>query len=156
MIEFQGQLYFDDRLYVLYLCKATAEINSEGLISTTIYHEESPVNYRWCVVTYRNCSKYPISSTKLFDLKDEATAYIIKIEPETPLISLNGKSPSNLMPYEEYICWKKNNNFKEYDYRAMYAPGGSNPRETVLQTFEQFLISNPEEHSNLRKKLDRL
>lgn len=152
MIEFQGQFYFDDRLYVLYLCKVTAEIKSDGFISTAIYHEEALDNYRWCIVTYRNCSRYPVFSTKLFDSKDEANAYIRKIEPETPLISLNGKSPSNSASYEEYLCWKKNNNFKEYDYRTMYTLDGNNPKEIIFQTFKQFLSSNPDFLPEFREK----
>ncbi len=145
MIEFQEQSYFDDRLYILYICKVTVKFNpDDGLISTTIFHEETPDNYKWCLVTYRNCKNYPIFSTKLFDSKDEAIAYRRKIEPETPLISLNGRSPSNPASYEEYLCWKSNNSLKEYDYREMYAPGGSNPKEMTLQTFEQFLSSNPD------------
>ena len=143
MIEFQGQLYFDDRLCVLYLCKALARIDSDGFVSTVIYHEDPPPNCSLCLVTYRNCSKYPVFNTRLFDSKDEALAYIKEIEPETPLISLNGQSPRNPVSYEEYVCWKKKNNFKEYDYNAMYMPGGSNHREIVTQTFEQFLSSNP-------------
>ena len=39
MVEFQGQLYFDDRLYILYLCKGAGEVNPDGLVSITIYHE---------------------------------------------------------------------------------------------------------------------
>lgn len=144
MIEFEGQSYFDDRLYVLYLCKALARIDPDGFISTTIYHEEPPVNCTWCLVTYRNCNRYPVFNTRLFDSKDEAIAYMRKIEPETPIISRNGKSPGNLVSYEDYLCWKKSNNFKEYDYRVMYTPGGSNPEEVITQTFEQFLSSNPD------------
>lgn len=144
MINFQGQSYFDDRLYVLYLCKATAKINSDGLVSSTIYHEGPPVKSNWSIVTYSNCIRYPIFSIKLFDSNTKAMAYIRRIEPETPLISLHGKSPANPVSYEEYLGWKKNNNFKEYDYRAMYAPGGSNLREIIVQTFNQFLSSNPD------------
>ena len=31
--------------------------------------------------------------------------------------------------------------FKIYDYRKCYQPGGSNAREFIVQTFEQFLAS---------------
>lgn len=144
MIKFQEQLYFDDRLYVLYLCKATAQFNPDGHIMTTIYHEEAPSNYKWCVVTYKNCDRYPVFSIKLFDLRDEAQSYIRIIEPETPLISLNGKSPKHPVLYDDYLSWKENKSLKEYDYKAMYEPGGSNPREVFMQTFEQFLSVNPD------------
>ena len=35
--------------------------------------------------------------------------------------------------YDQFIKWKERNNFKEYEYKKMYAPGGTNPREIICQ-----------------------
>ena len=59
-IEFQGQKYFDDRLYVLYLCAGKVESDKSGSVWTTIYHENPPVEHIWCVATYKNCQRYPL------------------------------------------------------------------------------------------------
>ena len=139
-ISFQGQEYFDDRLYVLYLCKGTVEIepDGDGVVWTKIYHEQAPTDYVWCVATYRNCNRYPLYRVDSFYKKEDAVLYIKKIEPETPLISLNGKSPLHPVSYEKYLLWKKENGTKEYDWQSLYSPDGKNASESVGQTKEQF------------------
>lgn len=56
-IGFNGEIYNDDRMFVLYVCKCTVDIDDD-VISTTIYHEDAPENHKWCVVTYRNVTRY--------------------------------------------------------------------------------------------------
>lgn len=138
-IEFQGQNYFDDRLYILYLCKGNVDPESDGLIATTIYHDRALNDYIWCVVTYKNYNRYPLYRVDSFYKQDDATAYIKLIEPKTPLISLGGKSPQNSLSCEDYIAWKKKNNLKDYDWKSLYTLGGSSAKlETIYQTKEQF------------------
>ncbi|OGM99141.1 MAG: hypothetical protein A2649_02010 [Candidatus Yanofskybacteria bacterium RIFCSPHIGHO2_01_FULL_41_26] len=137
-IKFQGHEYFDDRLFVLYLCKGKVDPESEGLIATTIYHDSAPEEYIWCVVTYRNYNRYPLYRIDSFYNKDDAIAYIKTIEPETPLISLGGKPPQKPLSYEDYVAWKKKNNLRDYDWKSLYTDGGSSAREIIYQTREQF------------------
>lgn len=139
-IEFQGQEYFDDRIYVLYLCEGTVEIEPgpDGAVWTKIYHEKVPEDYVWCVVTYRNCNRYPLYRVDSFYKKEDAEQYIKKIEPETPLISLGGNSPKKPLSYEEYSKWKVENGFKDYDWESLYSAGGTNASESVGQTKAQF------------------
>ncbi len=137
-IKFEGQEYFDDRMFVLYLCKGRVEAGPDGVIITTIYHEQEPIDFVWCVVTYRNCIRYPLYRIDSFYKKDDAVEYIKIIEPETPLISLGGRSPAQLVSYEEYTEWKKDDNLKDYNWQELYTPGGSNATERVYQTKEQF------------------
>ena len=139
-IQFEGQEYFDDRLFVLYLCAGKVEIEEgeEGAVWTTIYHENPPAEYLWCVVTYRNCKRYPLYRVDSFHNKEDAIAYIKQIEPETPLISLSGKPPQNPLPYEKYLEWKKNNNLKDYDWKSLYSADGTTASERIGQTREQF------------------
>lgn len=143
MKEFQGRLYYDDRLFVLYLCKGTVEIDSAGVVFTTIYHENPPVDSYWCLVTYGNYANYPPHNVKILETKEQAVDYIKTTEPTTPLISLGGQSPQKPLLYEEYVKWKKKNQVEEYNYKKVYASGGSNHRECIMQTKEQFLKSNP-------------
>jgi hypothetical protein len=58
------------------------------------------------------------------------------VEPLMPLISLGGKSPQQPLSYKEYLSWKEANGFKEYDYKSMYKPGGTNPCEHILQPID--------------------
>lgn len=140
IIEFQGQQYYDDRLFVLYLCKGTVEIepDGDGVVWTEIYHEQAPVDHFWCVATYRNCNRYPLYRVDSFYKKEDALAYIKKVEPETPLISLGGKSPEHPLSYEDYLLSKNKNNLKDYNWQELYTPGGSNASESIGQTKEQF------------------
>ncbi len=131
-IEFNGEIYNDERMFVLYVCKCTVDINDD-VISTTIYHEEAPENYKWCVVTYRNVTRYMSTRVDHFDSESDAIAYMKKVEPDVPLISLGGKSPHDPLPYDQFVIWKERNKFKEYDYKKMYLPGGSNPREVIYK-----------------------
>jgi hypothetical protein len=137
-LSFQGQDYFDDRLFVLYLCKATLETQDDGVVVTTIYHEQAPTVHVWCVVTYRNCDRYPMFSIRHFATSDSAVAYLQQVEPETPLISLHGSSPTKPVSYQEYCAWKTKNNLGEYDFSKLFTPGGTNAREAIFQTREQF------------------
>ena len=139
-IKFQGQEYFDDRIFVLYLCAGKVEIEEgeEGSVWTTIYHENPPAEHIWCVATYRNCNRYPLYRIDSFHSKEDAITYIRKIEPETPLISLEGKAPHNPLQYEKYLEWKKNNSLKDYDWKSLYSAGGTNASERIGQTKEQF------------------
>lgn len=128
--KFNGESYHDDRMYVLYASKCTVSIN-DGVMATTIYHEVAPKNHKWCVVTYRNITRYPPTRADCFDSENEAMAYIQKIEPQVPLISLGGKPPCIPLPYSQFVTWKEECQFKEYDYKKLYAIGGSNPQETL-------------------------
>ncbi|MBK8464917.1 MAG: hypothetical protein IPL32_03720 [Chloracidobacterium sp.] len=140
MISFKGQEYFDDRLFIFYLCKAEVDEkpDGDGVIWTTIYHEQAPFEHIWCVVTYKNCPGYPISHTSHFAEVDRAVEFMEMYEPETPLISLKGGSPQHLGSYQEYLSWKLMNNMSEYDFRVVVSPGGTNAKEIIGQSIDQF------------------
>jgi hypothetical protein len=136
--EFDGQIYYDDRLFLLHLCLGTVEIDDE-LATTTIYHENAPPEASWCLVTYRNCESFPAFSVLHFETKDDAIAYKQTIEPTTPLISRGGKPAE--VSYDAYVNWKIEQSLSDYDYRKCYRPGGTNPKEFIMQTREQLLAS---------------
>lgn len=68
------------------------------------------------------------------DTEHLARSYQQLIEPTVPLISLGGKPPATPMDYDSFVKWKTSTNFREYDFRSMYAPGGHNHRETVISS----------------------
>jgi len=130
-IEFKGEHYRDDRMYVLYVCRCTKEKQPNQVV-TTIYHEDAPSDSKWCLVTYRNINRYTATRVDDFETEKEATAYMRQVEPQTPLISQGGRSRNPLPTYEEFVRWKKENKFEEYDYKKMYLPGGTNPQEIII------------------------
>ena len=135
-IEFEGEYYRDDRMYVLYVCRCTID-EQENLLVTNIYHEDAPADSKWCLVTYRNVNRYTPIRADHFETEIEATTYMRQVEPTVPLISQGGSPMCPPLTYEEFVRWKKENKFKEYDYKEMYTPGVTNPMESIFQRINQ-------------------
>jgi len=131
-IEFNGEVYRDDRMYVLYTCKCTEEVEAD-YVSTTIYHEASPSDAKWCIVTYKNTPRYRAFRVDVFDSRQKADDYVRGVEPEVPLISLGGRSRNPPLAYPDFVRWKEEQGFEEYDYTKLYEPGGENPQETIVR-----------------------
>ena len=148
MKTFNGQLYYDDRLYLLYLCLGTIDIEG-NLVTTTIYHENAPPDAMWCLVTYRNCEQYPAVSVLHFATKENAIAYMESTEPTTPLISEGGASSG--ISSDAYAAWKREQGLAGYDYRTCYQPGGGNPKEVIVETYEKFMAAQERVNQTLRR-----
>ena len=131
---FNGELYNDDRMFVLYVCKCLIVGEDATTITTTICHDSAPAEHKWCLVTYRNTARYPVHRVDHFDTEQLARSYQKRIEPTVPLISLGGKAPVSPLDYDQFVEWKARNKFSEYDFRSMYTPGGHNHRETVISS----------------------
>lgn len=86
----QGQIYFDDRVFILDLQRATK--NGQDV---------------WAIVTRRNVEGFSPRRSDTFQTKDEAIQYLKKVEPSVPRISLDGQSPSTPISYKEYVNWCK-------------------------------------------------
>jgi hypothetical protein len=82
-----GQNYNDDRLFFLDL--QLAKKGNEMV---------------WAVTTRRNVRRIPPTRVDTFKTKNEAVEFIKRIEPTTPRISLNGKSPEKPLIYEKYVA----------------------------------------------------
>ncbi len=117
---FNGRQYNDDRIFVVFISKCTRSEDDE-FITTKIHHEANLPNAKWCVATFRNVERYSAYRVDHFDSELAAKQYLEVIEPETPLISLNGKSPEIPLSFNEYSEWKKNNHLKDYDYKTMFS-----------------------------------
>lgn len=131
-VHFRGEDYNDDRMFVLYVCKCVIVARDDTTITTTVCHDSAPDEHTWCLVTYRNTSRYPITRVDHFDSQELAHAYRERIEPTTPLVSLGGMPPAAPLSYAKYVDWKRSMHFREYDFRSMYTPGGHHHRETII------------------------
>ena len=136
-VEFKGQQYYDDRLFVLYLVPGTV-VGSGDFIRTTIYHTNPPHDHVWCLATYRNYGRYPLYRIDSFYKKEDAEVYQRLIEPQTPLISYGGVIPTPIPSYESYREWKKGTQLKDYEWEKLYSSDGTNQSESIMQTKEQF------------------
>ena len=74
VIEYKGQDYRDDRMFVINLSHG-----KEGDVP------------KWILSTYRNTVRLITSKTNCFDTKEEAIDYLKSVEYEVPLISNDGK-----------------------------------------------------------------
>jgi hypothetical protein len=100
-INYQGEIYRDDRIFVMNLSKGKVEINGK-------------IFQKFVLVTYRNSLKFVAVRADHFDTKEDAENYIKKIEHEVPLISQNGEPlsiPDNVDKREFWLNWLKINNF---------------------------------------------
>jgi hypothetical protein len=85
---YQGRTYLDDRLFILDLTQAKKN-------GRTI----------WAVITRRNCEGFPPFRSDECETKEEAVAFIDKIEPQTQRFSLGEKSPVPTPSYIDYCRW---------------------------------------------------
>jgi hypothetical protein len=132
MVEFDGETYFDDRMFVLHVCKCTVAALDAQTLETRIFHEEAPPDHQWCLVTYKNTTGYPAVRADHFGSLEDARAYMEGVEPTVPRVSLQGRSPRTPLPFGKYADWKTKNGLKDYDYKQAYLPGGENPQEIVI------------------------
>lgn len=139
-IYFEGFDYHDERMFVLHLAKGTVvtKPDQDGIIWTTVYHGNAPANYIWCLITYKNYDGYPISRVDHFAEKENALKYMQEVEPEVPLVSLNGRAPEIRMSICEFNLWKKSKGFKDYDFKKVFSGEPNNPKELIAQLPEQF------------------
>ena len=131
-LEPDGVTYNDDRMFILYICKCTIEENADS-IRTIIHYQETPLNCIWSVATFRNNPRYTLCKIDHFNNKEEAEAFVAHVEPQTPLVSLGGQSPTSPLSFSEYSDWKSEMNLKEYDYKSMFLEDSVNPTDTLTR-----------------------
>lgn len=131
-VEFNGEYYRDDRMYVFYICKCTQKLQDNTVV-TTIYHEDSPPNSKWCLVTYKNNERYMAYRADAFDSNQDLEKYLKQVEPTVPLISLGGHPRNPPLSYDEFVKWKTKEGYDEYDYKKMFPAGVKNPCENVFE-----------------------
>lgn len=119
-------------MFVLQVAKCTVKLGAGGMIETTIWHEDAPVDHGWGLVTYRNVNRYPAHRVDHFESYEAAKAYADRVEPGVPRVSVGGRPPIQPLAPNEWRAWKETEQLREYDYRKMFSGGGTKPREIIL------------------------
>lgn len=131
-VEFNGDVYKDDRMFILYTARCVVEKEEDGR-QFTIYHDLAPDDATWCVVTYTNTKKYEAVRIDEFNTKEEVEAYSRRVEPTCPLISLGGRPYFPTPTWEVWSNLKAKHSLKEHDWREMYIGSNpSNPKELIF------------------------
>ena len=131
MIPFNGEMYNDDRMFVLYIARCAIRDRGDGMIDWIVYHEPHPEATLWALVTYRNTGRYPAVRVDGFTTEKEAEEYRKAVESTVPRISLGGAPPSSPPSHEDFVAWKQRLGLAEYDWRALYSESGANRREII-------------------------
>lgn len=101
-IKFEGKLYNDNRIFVQNYSKGSVQKNNIR-------------QKKYLLITYRNTIQLPATRSDEFETKDELLNYIKKIEPDTPLISINGEKlniPDNEDRWQYWLNWLKEQGLK--------------------------------------------
>lgn len=141
LIEFNGKYFFDDRLFVMHLCRGTISYSEEkDIVTSTIYHDEVKDDFVWFIATYWNCPGYQPFSLIPFSTRENALTYLNIFERTTPRISLSGGQLNRPISSGEYLLWKRENNMKEFDIEKTSfknAPKGSR-KELIMESKDRF------------------
>ena len=132
MYDLNGESFHDDRVFILNVCKVTAELVDDQRC-TTIHHENAPEDHVWAVVYYKNSGSYPPSKIDFFRTEEEAQDFYRAVAPQCPRVSLGGRPPEAEQSFEEYSAWLRSNDWHEYDYRAVFGGEGKNAKERVYE-----------------------
>lgn len=102
MIEYNGELYRDDRLFVINftLGKLKDDVNRETFS-------------KWALVTYKNTIQLEYTRSDFFENKGAAIKYLKDVEPQCPLISNDEKPlviPNGKNSWLYWNTWLKKKN----------------------------------------------
>jgi len=90
-LSYENANYLDDRMFVLELRRAG----------------KSSDKSEWLLVTRRNVRGYPPKRVDDFEDYETARAYMEKVEPETPRLSLDERPPDPIPTIEKHRAWVK-------------------------------------------------
>jgi len=141
-IVFEDQEFFDDRLIVTLRAPCHLERTSDDLFETTIFHERVPdeVDPTWSVMVMVNTLGFRL--VRLLNVPSEEFARSVHeiVECATTFASLRGRPlpperRANIGIFREEI---RKRGLLPFNYRTLYSSGGSNHKEHVMQSAEQF------------------
>ncbi|MGE0279268.1 MAG: hypothetical protein AB7P20_01460 [Rhizobiaceae bacterium] len=133
---FRGDVYRDDRLYVMRMA-ANFTKDGDGTVTVALAAEpnieaDKPV----VLVTYRNLPTLPAVRVDDFSSFNAALDYIKRIEPTCPRISLQGHSPDPTPSWQEHLEWLHGQGLRSAAEGDTPLPDGtdasSNPREVLI------------------------
>ena len=120
MIEYNGELYRDDRLFVINLTYGKLK---NDLTRKTVS--------RWTLITYRNTKQLTYTKSDFFENKGAAKEYLRDVEPKCPLISNDEKPlviPNGQNTWLYWNRWLKENNLFSAMSEKQNVPFWQDPR----------------------------
>jgi hypothetical protein len=142
-VFFNGQEYFDDRLFVMEVARTTKQTATGGS------------QYTWAVITRRNVRGYPPTRVDDFESLNEAFRYMHEIAPTTPRASLDGRPPAHPLTLTQYKAWLSESGIAPLQeiesFRRPDVSEGSDVRSKPV--VDKFQGIPPEAKSRLIRKL---
>jgi hypothetical protein len=131
-----GEIYRDDRLYVMRVASNFTKA-ADGAVTVALSAErEIDANTPVVLVTYRNLSNLPAVRVDDFPSLSAAIAYIKRVEPTCPRVSLGSQSPDPTPPWQEHLEWLHAQGLQSAAEGDAPLPHGvdakDNPRETFI------------------------
>ena len=124
-IEYKGDKYRDERMFVLNLTFAQIKID-DG-----VNLKSQELEYKWVLATYRNNLALTSFRTDKFDTKAKAIKYLKEVEPLVPLIG-NGEEalsiPDNIDRWQYWLDWLKRNKLFSAITEKQHMPFWNDPR----------------------------
>lgn len=141
-IVFEGREFFDDRLIVTLRAPCHLERTGDDRFETTIFHERVPENVEpsWCVMVMINSPGYRLVRLLNVPTEEFATTVHEIVECATTFASRGGRplpddKRSNITKFREEI---RKVGLAPFHFQSLFQPGGTDARETVVQSAEQF------------------
>jgi hypothetical protein len=100
-----SDIYRDDRMFVL---RITSEFTkeSDGSIIAALRPDGDDDSAKPVVlITYRNTPSRPAIRVVDFPSRGDALAYVMRVEPTCPRITLEGRSPEPAPSWQEHLDW---------------------------------------------------
>jgi len=102
--------FLDDRVFLYQLVGASPARKQADSPGT------QPANKRWLVIIRQNCRGYPAMACHEFETEEAAVAYIKKMAPATPRVSLGEMRPDPVPTWEEFQQWLIDEGLKPMPY----------------------------------------
>ena len=98
-------LFHDDRIFVLEISPIESRDATFTVLDLSARTSRTSQPKEWAVVTRRNVPGYPPHRVDHFPTRAEAVAYYKRVVVQTPLKSLEEKSPDPAPTLEAYTAW---------------------------------------------------
>ena len=102
--------FLDDRVFLYQLVGASPAKQPADAASSL------PANKRWLVIIRQNCRGYPAMACHEFKTEEAAVAYIKKMAPATPRVSLGECRPDPVPTWDEFQKWLIDEGLKPMPY----------------------------------------
>ncbi|TAL32086.1 MAG: hypothetical protein EPN98_14845 [Phenylobacterium sp.] len=129
--------YRDDRMYVLRLTSDFEKHDDHSFVATIKADHEIDFSKPTLLITYENTSQLPSVRVDEFTSRWDALAYVKKIEPTCPRVSLGGRPAHPTPTWSQHLAWLHAKGLKSAAEGDTPLPEGTdpklNPREFLIR-----------------------